>query len=83
VSVKITSLNMPSPYILFNRANKSNENRPLVLDCVYDTSENEQGLVLKWYFNQQLIYQWIPAAKKRPSSMVNDFGVFFSVRVYF
>jgi hypothetical protein len=64
--VKITSLKMPSPYVLYD----ADRYQKLVLDCVYDEEKDERGLVLKWFFNYQLIYQWIPDAKKRPAATV-------------
>jgi hypothetical protein len=31
-----------------------------LLDCDYDVGDRENGLVVKWLFNNQLVYQWIP-----------------------
>lgn len=31
----------------------------LVLDCIYEV-ENEDGLEIKWFYDDQQIYQWIP-----------------------
>lgn len=55
-AIRITKLNVPSTYSLENSSNPS----PLVLDCEYELQPNETGFVLKWYLNDQLIYQWIP-----------------------
>jgi hypothetical protein len=37
------------------------------LDCEYDVSEAENGLVIKWFLNNQLVYQWIPP--RMPSAL--------------
>lgn len=31
-----------------------------LLDCDYDVNDNENGLVIKWFLNNNLVYQWIP-----------------------
>jgi hypothetical protein len=31
-----------------------------LLDCDYDVSDDENGLVIKWFLNNSLVYQWIP-----------------------
>lgn len=38
---------------------------PVILDCDFTLSSEEKGLVLKWYKNQSLVYQWIPGIVKR------------------
>ncbi|EAT47345.1 AAEL001535-PA [Aedes aegypti] len=56
-AVKITSLKVPSTYLL----DKNSKNPdPLILDCEYDVDENEKGFVLKWFLDGQPVYQWIP-----------------------
>lgn len=37
--------------------------RHLVLDCEYEIDSDEEGFVLKWYFNGRMIYQWIPPGR--------------------
>lgn len=32
----------------------------VILDCDFTLEEDEQDLVLKWFFNKTLVYQWIP-----------------------
>lgn len=62
--MKITKLEVPEVIQLGN---------PVVLDCDYTLEDTaDEGLVVKWYFNQQQtpIYQWIPS--RRPQ----DFGEF-------
>lgn len=65
-AVKITNLKVPSVYILDNSENPE----ALILDCEYDVSPQEPGFVLKWWFNEHQIYQWI-ATNKQPSSLVH------------
>lgn len=33
------------------------------LDCDFRLEENYQDLVVKWFLNQSLVYQWIPGKK--------------------
>ncbi|CAH1119374.1 unnamed protein product, partial [Phaedon cochleariae] len=39
---------------------------PVILDCDFTLETNDQELVVKWFFNNTLVYQWIPGTKKRP-----------------
>ena len=40
----------------------------VILDCVYSFNESEKaGMVLTWYFNQSMVYQWIPP--RRPNAL--------------
>lgn len=32
-----------------------------ILDCDFTLDERETDLVVKWYFNTALVYQWIPS----------------------
>lgn len=34
--------------------------KPVILDCEYSVDDDEEGLVVKWYFNKNIVYQWIP-----------------------
>nr|XP_029713730.1 uncharacterized protein LOC109400004 isoform X3 [Aedes albopictus] len=62
-AVKITSLKVPSTYLL----DKNSKNPdPLILDCEYDVDENEKGFVLKWFLDGQPVYQWIPTKNPFP-----------------
>lgn len=55
-TVKITRLTVPSQFIL--RPAKPDN---LILDCEYEIEPHEKGLVLKWFLNNQPVYQWIPS----------------------
>ncbi|XP_058835315.1 uncharacterized protein LOC131692345 isoform X3 [Topomyia yanbarensis] len=62
-SVKITSLKVPSTYLL----DKNSKNPdPLILDCEYEVDESEKGFVLKWFLDGQPVYQWIPTKNPFP-----------------
>ncbi|KAG4080615.1 hypothetical protein HA402_006216 [Bradysia odoriphaga] len=61
IAVKIDTLKVPAEYILDNLENPE----VLILDCEYDLPADENGFVLKWFFNEQLIYQWISLAQPR------------------
>lgn len=45
-----------------NLSERPNLSAPeFLLDCDYELNENDQrGLVIKWFLNNQLVYQWIP-----------------------
>ncbi|KAL5287514.1 hypothetical protein ACFFRR_008415 [Megaselia abdita] len=58
-SVKITSIKVPPTYT----KERVNELQPIELDCQYEMESNEKGFVLKWLFNNNCIYQWIPSVK--------------------
>lgn len=63
-SVKIQKITVPSVVVMDynqNLSERPNLSAPeFTLDCDYDVNENENGLVIKWFLNNQLIYQWIP-----------------------
>ncbi|XP_050309507.1 uncharacterized protein LOC126745607 isoform X2 [Anthonomus grandis grandis] len=59
-SVKINRLRVPEIVKHGNQA---------ILDCDFTMDASENDLVLKWYFNKSLVYQWIPGTKKRPQSL--------------
>lgn len=61
MSVKIDNLKVPSQYIL----KRYESPEPLILDCEYNLPADEKGFVLKWYLNDQLIYQWISTTQPR------------------
>ncbi len=67
-AVKIVNLRVPSQYIMLKKYKIS---EPLILDCEYDLPVGEKELVLKWYLNDQLIYQWISTEPPRVFVHVN------------
>lgn len=63
-SVKITKISVPAVLLMdynVNLSERPNLSAPeFVLDCDFDVSDDESGLVIKWFINNQLVYQWIP-----------------------
>ncbi|XP_055705366.1 uncharacterized protein LOC129803058 isoform X2 [Phlebotomus papatasi] len=56
IGVKIHDVKVPQTYI-FDEENPEE----LTLDCIYEVDPEETGFVLKWYLNDQSVYQWIPS----------------------
>lgn len=40
--------------------------KPLILDCDFETDARDTGVVLKWNFNNYPIYQWIRSSHPMP-----------------
>ena len=63
-SVKIQKITVPSVVVMdynINLSERPNLSAPeFILDCDFDVDENEEGLVIKWFLNNKLVYQWIP-----------------------
>ncbi|XP_014203723.1 uncharacterized protein LOC106636010 isoform X2 [Copidosoma floridanum] len=56
-AINITTVVIPSLI-------KAGSPEPVILDCKYELSSSlTKGLVIKWYVNQDLIYQWIFGSK--------------------
>ncbi len=73
-SVKIQKITVPSVVVIdYNRNLSENSKRSnqtahqFILDCEYDVDKDEHGLVIKWFLNNVLVYQWIPP--RLPTSM--------------
>ncbi|OQR72287.1 hypothetical protein BIW11_10482 [Tropilaelaps mercedesae] len=66
--VKIERLSIPSSV-------ENGTADSVVLDCIYSYSQEDQQLVVKWFFNQdpKPIYQWIPDLNKRSYSSSSRF----------
>lgn len=59
--INITQVNVP-------RLASADSRDPVILDCDYDMGKSKNtGLVIKWYVNQELIYQWIHGYKPKGS----------------
>ncbi|OQR72241.1 hypothetical protein BIW11_10513 [Tropilaelaps mercedesae] len=67
-AVRIERLSVPSSV-------ENGTAESVVLDCIYSYSEEDQQLVVKWFFNQdpKPIYQWIPDLRKRSYSSKSRF----------
>jgi hypothetical protein len=63
-SVKIQKITVPSVVKMdynLNLSERPNLSAPeFTLDCEYEVNDDESGLVIKWFLNNQLVYQWIP-----------------------
>ncbi|KAF3420447.1 hypothetical protein E2986_02144, partial [Frieseomelitta varia] len=44
---------------------------PIDLSCIYNVSKYENGLVIKWYHNEDQIYQWIPPMPPQDVGVIN------------
>lgn len=52
-AINITTVNIP-------KVVKAGTDQHVVLDCVYNMGNSPKtGLVIKWFVNQDLLYQWI------------------------
>lgn len=74
-SVKIQKVTVPSVVVMdhLNLSERPNLSAPeFLLDCDFDVSENETGLVLKWFLNNQLVYQWIPPRLPSPMGLLKN-----------
>lgn len=54
--LKINQLDVPSSLELGTKDD-------LILDCIYEVQQ-EKGLEIKWFYDKQQIYQWIPGISK-------------------
>lgn len=60
-SVRIQKITVPSVVVMdYDKANNKKPLNEFFLDCEYDVDDNENGLVIKWLLNGNLVYQWIP-----------------------
>lgn len=62
--IKVRNLTVPQSYVLDR--NTVAGQKPITLDCEYETDGNDTGVVLKWFFNNNPIYQWIPGSNPIP-----------------
>lgn len=58
--VVIKNLTVPKTYVLDH--NTAEPPKPLILDCDFEESPDDTGVVIKWLFNNFPIYQWIPGS---------------------
>lgn len=47
-------------YIKVPVAVKNDSKNPVIMDCNYSLRPDDTDLVIKWYLNDDLVYQWIP-----------------------
>lgn len=67
-AVRITKFEVPEWFEI--RDDDSIDNK-LELDCAYEIEPNEKGITLQWYFNDTLIYQWLPEEQLPPHTFVS------------
>ncbi|CAG9860484.1 unnamed protein product [Phyllotreta striolata] len=53
-------------YIKVPQAVKNDSNISVIMDCNYSLRPDDTDLVIKWYLNENMVYQWIPP--KAPQS---------------
>lgn len=70
LSINITTVDIP--YLI-----RAGSSEPIVLDCNYELgSSSTAGLVIKWYVNQDVLYQWIHG---KPPSGSDEFQKYIDV----
>lgn len=53
---------------------RAGTSEPIILDCEYEMGDSStQGLVIKWYVNQELLYQWIRGTRPKGSDEFNEY----------
>lgn len=50
-------------YTKVPKAVRNNTGEHVILDCDYTARADDDSLVVKWFLNDQLVYQWIPSKK--------------------
>ncbi|XP_023310601.1 uncharacterized protein LOC108908849, partial [Anoplophora glabripennis] len=59
-------------YIKVPPAVKNDSNNPVILDCNYSVRPDDTDLVVKWYLNDDVVYQWIPPQKPQTLGPLKD-----------
>ncbi|KAJ8965828.1 hypothetical protein NQ314_003875 [Rhamnusium bicolor] len=59
-------------YIKVPPAVKNNSNNPVILDCNYSVRPDDTDLVVKWFLNDDTVYQWIPPQKPQSLGLLKD-----------
>lgn len=58
-------MNVPS-------AVRNNSEDPIILDCDYSVRPDDQDLVVKWFLNDVVVYQWIPPQEPQGLGILRD-----------
>ncbi|ENN70680.1 hypothetical protein YQE_12625, partial [Dendroctonus ponderosae] len=66
------SLAIEINYVKVPNAVKNDSNRAVVLDCNYSIRPDDTELVVQWYLNEDLVYQWIPPNKPQSLGLLKD-----------
>ncbi|KAF5272430.1 hypothetical protein FQA39_LY07898 [Lamprigera yunnana] len=59
-------------YIKVPSAVQNNSEHSIVLDCNYSLRPDDTELVVKWYLNDDVVYQWIPPQKPQALGIMKD-----------
>ncbi|XP_060520125.1 uncharacterized protein LOC132698195 isoform X2 [Cylas formicarius] len=59
-------------YVKVPVAVRNDTKRPATLDCNYSVRPDDTDLIVKWYLNDDLVYQWIPPQKPQSLGILKD-----------
>ncbi|XP_030766303.1 uncharacterized protein LOC115890260 isoform X2 [Sitophilus oryzae] len=59
-------------YVQVPAAVRNNSNRSAILDCNYSIRPDDTELIVKWFLNEELIYQWIPPQSPQSLGTLKD-----------
>ncbi|KAJ8970732.1 hypothetical protein NQ317_017390 [Molorchus minor] len=59
-------------YIKVPPAVKNNSKVPVILDCNYSVRPDDTDLVVKWFLNDDVVYQWIPPQKPQSLGILKN-----------
>ncbi|XP_074035857.1 uncharacterized protein [Leptinotarsa decemlineata] len=59
-------------YLKVPIAVKNDSKSPVIMDCNYSLRPDDTDLVVKWYLNDDLVYQWIPPQKPQSFGLLKD-----------
>ncbi|CAG9762369.1 unnamed protein product [Ceutorhynchus assimilis] len=59
-------------YVKVPNAVKNNTHRPVILDCNYSIRPDDTELVVQWFLNEELVYQWIPPNKPQSTGLLKN-----------
>ncbi|KAK9877507.1 hypothetical protein WA026_018616 [Henosepilachna vigintioctopunctata] len=51
---------------------KNNSGEEVILDCDYSLRPDDDDLAVKWYLNEEVVYQWIPPRKPQSLGRLKD-----------
>lgn len=59
-------------YVTVPAAVQNNSEEAVILDCNYSVRPDDQDLVVKWYLNGDVVYQWIPPQPPQSLGILRD-----------
>ncbi|KAF7279927.1 hypothetical protein GWI33_006598 [Rhynchophorus ferrugineus] len=72
ISVQIHLEGIQINYVEVPTAVRNDSNRSAILDCNYSIRPGDTELTVKWYLNDDLIYQWIPPQNPQSLGILKD-----------